>query len=111
MRRLAELKIGLRTQFVFRSGKNAERPEDRHWLSYPVTNHSVRDWGQNARLPNSLRFKVRTDPDGRLRGVLFHVPCLPPPQFNPDRAAVESVWRRVHEFLDHPVQGLQRIPA
>lgn len=112
MRRLAEIKIDLRTQqaFTFNSGKNAPRPEARHWLSYPVTNHSVRDWG-TARLPNSLRFKVRTDPDGKLRGVIFHVPSRPPPQFKPERPVLADVWRQVHDFLDQHAKGLQRIAA
>jgi len=110
MRRLAEIKIGLRTQFTFRSGKNAPAPEARHWLSYPVTNHSVQPWGNNARLPNSLRFKVRPTPDGRLIGVIFHVPCLPPASFRPDRAAITRVWEQVHRHLDE-VARLKRLSA
>lgn len=108
MRRLAEIKIGLRTQFSFSSGNNAPQPEARHWLSHPVTKHNVKPWRQ-GRLPNSLRFKVRTDDDGKLRGVIFHVPCLPPPQFDPDRRAIEQVWQRVHGYLDRA--ALHRIPA
>jgi CRISPR-associated protein Cmr1 len=100
MKTLAVVKIGLRTQFVFTTGKNAPNPEDRHWLSYPVTNHSVQSWGGSARLPNSLRFKVRALPDGRLAGVIFHVPCLPPPAFRPDRRAIEGVWQRIYAPLD-----------
>lgn len=104
MKKLAELKIGLRTQFRFTSGKDAQSPEDRHWLSYPVTNHSVRAWRApgkgDFRLPNSLRFKVRESQDGKLHGVIVHVPCLPPAQFSPDRKAVEIVWNRVHGLLD-----------
>lgn len=111
MRRLAEIKIGLRTQFKFTSGKHAPAPEDRHWLSYPVTNHSVAPWGGNARLPNSLRFKVRALPDSKLIGVIFHVPCLPPPSFNPNRTAIERVWQQVHAFLDAPAQKLTRTSA
>ena len=110
MRRLAGIKIGLRTQFTFSSGKNAPAPEARHWLSYPVTNHSVQPWGNNARLPNSLRFKVRPTPDGRLIGVIFHVPCLPPTSFRPDRAAITRVWEQVHRHLDE-VARLKRLPA
>lgn len=107
MKRLAEIKIGLRTQFRFTTGPNAPRVEPRHWLSYPVTKHSVQAWGQNARLPNQLRFKVREDGD-QLVGVIFHVPHLPPPAFAPNRSAIEKVWQKVHQFLDAQ-QGLARI--
>jgi CRISPR-associated protein Cmr1 len=109
MKRLAEIKIGLRTQF--KPGANgAHVPEERHWLSYPITHHSVKSWG-NARLPNSLRFKVRPAQNGSVHGVIFHVPCLPPADFRPDRRVIESVWQRVHQFLDAPAQKLSRISA
>jgi len=116
MRQLAEIKIGLRTQkaFEFHSGNNTSHPEARHWLSHPVTEHNVRPWKQGrkqGRLPNSLRFKVRADDDGRLRGVIFHVPCLPPPQlFHPDADAIKQVWQQVHAFLDGR-DDLHRSPA
>jgi CRISPR-associated protein Cmr1 len=101
MRTLAIIKIGLRTQFRFTTGHSATSPEERHWLSYPVTNHDVRRWKQNnLRLPNSLRFKVRRQGD-KLVGVIFHMPCLPPPSFDPDRAAIIDVWKCVHRFLDN----------
>ena len=98
MRDLAILKIGLRTMFIF---PNARPPHDRHWLSYPITKHNFQAWG-NLRLPNSLRFKVRSDPDDpkRLRGVVFHVPCLPPADFRPDIRAIENVWWKTHQLLD-----------
>ena len=98
MRDLAILKIGLRTMFVF---PNSRPPNDRHWLSYPVTNHNFGAWN-NLRLPNSLRFKVRPDPDDpkRLRGVVFHVPCLPPKEFGSDEHAIRNVWRMTHQLLD-----------
>lgn len=110
---LARLKIGLRTQFTFTTGKDSSYVEDRHWLSYPVTHHSVRAWGSNARLPNSLRLKVRPAPGDaqKVVGVIFHVPCLPPPAFQPDLPAITRVWQRVHAFLDRPEQKLTRIPA
>lgn len=110
MQLFAELKIGLRTQFRFNSGNQTLSPEPRHWLSYPVTRHSVKFW-KNARLPNSLRFKVRADADGRLRGVIVHLPCLPPADpFRPDRRAIEAVWGQVHAFLDQ-ADALARTPA
>ncbi len=102
MKELAIIKIGLRTQFIFATGKGAAQPEERHWLSYPVTNHSVAPWGGNARLPNSLRFKVRAAPEQpqKLVGVIFHVPCLPPAAFRPDPQAITKTWRTVHALLD-----------
>jgi CRISPR-associated protein Cmr1 len=105
MRDLAIIKISMRTQFIFNSGKNAQAPEERHWLSHPITNHNVRAWGQ-GRLPNSLRFKVRPnlkDPK-QLIGTLFHVPCLPPAAFAPDRNAIIKTWQRVHGLLDELTQ-------
>lgn len=114
MQELARLKIGLRTQFGFTTGKGnpAINPENRHWLSYPVTNHSVRTWDRNARLPNSLRFKVRPAPSDpkKVVGVILHMPCLPPPAFYPKLQAIEGVWQAVHGFLDKQ-QTLTRTPT
>jgi CRISPR-associated protein Cmr1 len=107
MRDLAIVKIGLRTQFVF---PNVRPPhatvEPRHWLSYPITTHTTQAWNRGARLPNSLRFKVRpnrSDPQ-KLRGVIFHVPHLPPSEFSPNRTAIERTWRAVHALLDEMSQ-------
>lgn len=102
MQELAKIKIGLRTQFPFNTGKNAPITEPRHYLSYPVTNHSVAAWGGNARLPNTLRFKVCPDPEDneKLRGIIFHVPCLPPASFAPQVRQVQQTWEKVHHWLD-----------
>ncbi|MEY4194543.1 MAG: hypothetical protein RLZZ226_911 [Pseudomonadota bacterium] len=108
MQTLARIKIGLRTQFRFNDG-HVQTPRDRHWLSYPVTNHRVNTWDNNARLPNSLRFKVRPAANNQVVGVIFHVPCLPPARFNPDQQAIKQVWNTVHAFLDQPAQNLTRI--
>lgn len=114
MQELARIKIALRTQFKFTTGRDnpAITPEARHWLSYPVTNHSVKSWGGNARLPNSLRFKLRPAADNpqQVVGVVFHVPCLPPPVFQPHLAAIQAVWNTVHRHLDNEPQ-LTRVPA
>ena len=112
MKQLAEIKIGLRTQFKFPNERPPHRQvEDRHWLSYPITNHGTNAWNRNARLPNSLRFKVRPSQDGQWVGVIFHVPCLPPADFRPDPRAIESVWQRVHAYLNASAQNLTRFPA
>jgi CRISPR-associated protein Cmr1 len=103
---LAQLKISLRVQLGFRSGKGAASPERRHWMAYPVTNHSVTDWEKrNARLPNSLRYKLRSRADGKVEGIVFHVPALPPPSFRPERRDIDALWLGVHAQLN---QSLQR---
>lgn len=108
MRRLAEIKIGFRTKFDFPTERTPHsRVQERHWLAYPVTHHGTRAWDRNARLPNSLRFKVVEDEKGKLRGRIFHVPCRPPRQFKPDDSALERVWQRVHDYLDK-TEGLER---
>lgn len=109
MKTLAQTKIALRTQFVFTTGKTSQ-PEDRHWLSYPVTNHTVTSWGNNARLPNSLRFKVRPESDGQLVGVIFHMPHKPPAEFGSSPQTLERIWRQVHTHLDQTA-NLKRIAA
>ncbi|MDR3214576.1 MAG: hypothetical protein LBT71_11755 [Azoarcus sp.] len=108
MTELAKLKIALRTHFPFTTGKNAPKVEARHLLSYPVTNHSVDSWGGNLRLPNSLRFKVRPTNNGKLVGVIFHVPCLPPVAFRPNEGQLKEVWQAVHRFIDQQ-QTLTRV--
>ena len=104
MRDLAIVRIGLRTMFVFPRNTRPphEHPVERHWLSYPITRHTTRKWRGSARLPNSLRLKARPDAEDprKLRGIIFHVPCLPPPEFQPQRTAIEDVWTRSHELLD-----------
>lgn len=101
MKTLAVLKIGLRTQFVFPNTAPPHlQPLPRHWLSYPITRHATKAFDRNARLPNQLRFKVRPTADGKLVGVIFHVPHLPPAGFQPDRSAIERTWQSVHALLD-----------
>ena len=103
MKTLAIVKIGLRTQFVF---PNVAPPHPhalpRHWLSYPITKHTTRAFDRNARLPNTLRFKVRPAPGNpkQVVGVIVHVPCLPPHDFNPQQNVILPMWQSVHTLLD-----------
>jgi len=100
MKALAEIKIGLRTQFKFPHAQPDGEIHERHWLSYPITRHPVHAWGNNARLPNSLRFKIRPTAGGKLVGAIFHMPCLPPKAFAPRSEAIKAVWQQVHAYLD-----------
>jgi CRISPR-associated protein Cmr1 len=124
MQRLAQIKIGLRTQAQFEFGLDAVagdqahnqnivhgRPQNRHWLSYPVTHHDVRAWKrENLRLPNTLRFKIRRTDKQQFVGVIFYVPHKPPAQFQPNAQTLQQVWSQVHGFLNAPAQQLTRIP-
>jgi CRISPR-associated protein Cmr1 len=100
MRRLAEIKIDLRTHFRFPHERPDGQVHERHWLSYPVTTHRVQAWDRaGLRLPNALRFRLRAEAGGGLRGVVFHMPCMPPPAFGGDRKTVTRVWTQVHQGL------------
>ena len=103
---LAKIRTGLVGMFGAINNPERSEPAERHWLSYPVTEREVRSWGSEYRLPNSLRFKVRPDPmvPGGLRGVVFHMPCLPPPQFGPRKEVITQVWRKSHKLLDELVR-------
>lgn len=110
MRELAIIKIGLRTQFMFPNSKPPHpNVELRHWLSYPITTHTTRAWERGARLPNSLRFKVRPDPNDpkKLVGVIPHIPCRPPAAFHPDIRAITQMWQTVHALLDELARPAQ----
>ncbi|MCX8006304.1 MAG: hypothetical protein N2688_15365, partial [Burkholderiaceae bacterium] len=110
MKTLAQIKIGLRTQFLFPKVKPPHASVlPRHWLSYPITTHATRAWDRSARLPNQLRFKVRATGNGKLVGVIFHMPHLPPPAFNPDRPVIEDVWSRVYAFLGARAPTVDRV--
>lgn len=112
MVQLAKAKIALRRLFLFPHERPDGQIHDRHWLSYPVTTHKVQAWDtSNLRLPNSLRFKVRPDANGKLHGVIFHVPCKPPAAFDSKDDTLIHVWQEVHKHLDKPESGLKRIPA
>ena len=114
MRRLAEIKIALRTQFPFTTGRNATRPEARHWLSYPVTKHNVADWregaGATCACPTAFASRSERTRTGGSAGRSSTSLAYRPPQFRPDRRVIEGVWQRVHAFLDAPAQQLSRIP-
>ena len=83
-------------------------PQERHWLSFPVTGQKVRAWEGTKRIPNSLRFKVRRDPrePSMLQAIIFHMPCLPPREFEPDKQEIAKVWRKTHEYLDGKLNRL-----
>ncbi|MFA5631691.1 MAG: hypothetical protein WC997_09280 [Porticoccaceae bacterium] len=80
---------------------------DRLMLAYPSTKGMMPGWGNNDRVPHSLRFKVRSSEAGFVATV-FHMPCRP----------ADELWKKLspqkqqgfipcfsaaHAFLDrHP---------
>lgn len=106
MENLAQIKVHLRTSFKFPQGQ-AKKFSDRHFLAYPVTNHSVAEWSSETRLANQLRLKVLKSGSDYL-GALFHVPAGLPPFMaqklkDPNielRKKEREVWQKVHEILD-----------
>lgn len=116
MERLAELKIGFRTQFKLTSGGPHNNVEKRHVLAYPVTNHGLAGL-PNARLASQMRFKVVKDKNGQHFGLITHLPCAMPRSFfegvqvrAPEVKTQIDVWHQVHEFLNsQPANLLTRI--
>lgn len=100
MKEVATVKIAIRTQFKFNGGKGGPLDE-RHILSYPVTNHDTRSFDRNARLPNQLRFKVTTV-DGIYKVTAFHFPVRTPgvvgKSFSIDQQIL--IWKQVHQKMD-----------
>jgi len=93
MKDLAEIKIAFRTALPFRGANTAE---DRHILSYPVTNHNV--LGNNERLANQVRFKVIQERD-KCTGLIFQLPTRCPLN-GTGHINQYNVWRKVQGILD-----------
>ena len=80
-----------------------------HLLGYPAGgNWKVNEWGEQSRLASPLRFKV-VKWEGKLRGMVFHVPCaipaplrekLPPADARWLNKNQEQVWQEIHSLLD-----------
>ena len=84
--------------------------QKRHILGYPVTHHSVGNWGgNNGRMPSQLRLMVKRDLAGRLAGRILHLPHKLPKHWDAAQLGTElEVWRTVHKALDQENQ-LQRV--
>jgi len=103
---LAQIKVDLRSEL--RLGNPPGKLRQRHLLGYPVTGNGnqVNAWGAQARLASQLPFKVLPAGDGRLFGLIYHLPHDVPKQLregiNPSELASlrTEVWQIVHECLD-----------
>ncbi len=113
--RLAEVKIGFRTQFHFKGAGPHDELCDRQLLAYPVTNHSLKAWGNKARSANQILFKVHLTDQGYV-GVVVHLPhSLPTPLMSRLKKDVQlqvrsrenQLWNQVHSYLD---SKLTRLP-
>jgi CRISPR-associated protein Cmr1 len=86
-------------------------------IAYPVTNHMVGDWGNQARLSNQLRFKIGKHQNDRLEGIIFHLPCKMPEDLvsrlssQRDQEFIRTnelaIWQSVHGVLDKEAARLQ----
>ncbi len=100
MKRLAEIKIAFRTHLNVNGGF-----QDRHLLAYPVTHHSVHEWGNQTRLSNQMRFKVVYHRNKYI-GLIFHLPCDIPADLKkrlhhpPSHTDQMRIWQKTHQVLD-----------
>ena len=113
MRELARLKITFRTQGAPFPNAQPGTIQARHLIAYPVTNHVVNAWGNQARLANQIRFKVVKN-DTQYVGVIVHLPCRMPDELvallrGAAMPAELAVWQSVHHVLDNPNNNLTRL--
>ncbi len=102
---LARIKIAFRTDFKFDKPLSGDLYE-RHVLAYPVTNHVVKGWGKQARLANSLRFKIMASGD-KYQGIAYHMPCGIPDTLHHEKYVAAQqlrIWREVHTQLDNEME-------
>lgn len=97
---LAKTKIAFRTELEFTTGDDSPRVEGRHLLAHPVTHHRVEEWGKDARLANTLRFKLIQEADNALHALIYHTPCKPSSTLPHRYLDPLAVWQRVHRHLD-----------
>ena len=115
MKDLAETKIAFRTALPF-TGR-ARSIDKRHFIAYPITNHSIQEWGSDSRLANQLRFKVLSLSNGQLIGIAYHLPCGLPKELmdklspqDKNLVSIQNqlqVWKIVHQTLDGRMTRIQ----
>lgn len=120
MHELAKKYVEMRTKFQFTSGI-VDKPEKRHLLGYPVTNHKVKKWEPSnettnnlsnpkrmkGRMPSQLRFKIVQNEKNEYFGRIIHL-ChkLPKPTFR-SLDDEKLIWQQVHKFLDYNMQRVK----
>lgn len=91
-----------------------------HYLGYPAGTGRQNPWALDVRgerdklrLASPLRFKVVPSGDGKVRGLVYHVPCAIPEAFLAelgnasdkawleDRANLRRAWEEIHKTLDN----------
>jgi CRISPR-associated protein Cmr1 len=93
MRLLAQARADMRRRVI-----------DRLLLAFPSTQGRMQGWGNNDRVPHSLRFKVIKKDDGFI-ATIFHIPCRPSDVLwrklsSTKQSQLETVFSQAHQFLD-----------
>ena len=107
----------LRELGVIRKALCQAADNQRCLLSYPVTDRRQPRWGPSDRVPNTLRFKIRSagrDETGYV-GQIAHFPCRPADRLWQELTAADqrrfpALWERLHDTLDHWTT-LERVSA
>ncbi len=74
--------------------------QKRHIAGYPVTGHTVREWGgYNGRMPSQLRIIIRRHGD-QYTSYFFHLPHQIPKRWDNKLGSELSVWEEIHGWLD-----------
>ena len=103
-------KLSVIRKELSKSAKNVSN--GRQWLSYPVKDIEVPELqNEQRRIPNALRFKIRTDPKNqqRVHGIIFFVPSVPSDVLSQYSSQIHKVWQHTFGQLDQGEFGLERI--
>jgi CRISPR-associated protein Cmr1 len=99
----AAMQLLATTYLKLRVGENITPPglQQRHILGYPVTNHSVPNWGgTNGRMPSQLRLLVKKNQQDQLEARILHLPHRLPKPWNSRLGSELSIWRKIHQHLN-----------
>lgn len=97
MKSLAETYMNIRTGINIKP----QGLKQRHILGYPITNHSVADWGGNeGRMPSQLRLMVKRNQKNQMVGRILHLPHKLPKKWDAVLGQELNIWKKIHAQLD-----------
>lgn len=103
MKLAGESYMDLRQQVLPFPKEKPNGVQKRRILGYPITRHSIGNWGgNNGRMPSQLRIIIRIirKTGKQYNSYFFHLPHKIPKPWNSSLGSELSVWQKIHNYLD-----------